>query len=350
MGGIVYAMFKDVCCILGMMEDENEYIGAIRGANGLTLSNSSMDDTELVLDELDYDDFAIPKELKRYLSSITDKHRRVYDATMDAASKNCDGMYFLLSGNKFTWRTLSAAVRLKGKIFLNHYTAESTGKIAYKGKTYVWDEAPMMHKYCLEALEKTMRSITHVPKPFCGKVIVLGGDIKLILPVVLKASRQDIIHTTINSHPLWKDCKVLKLHMNMRLQSSSNPFELEEINEFADWILSIGNGDAGEQNDCEASVEIPEDMLIPDSEDPLLELLKFVYPDLLSNISNPDYFQGSAMLALTNDCVEFFNNYLCSLLPSEEKLYLNADCMCKDEMSSEENAEIYTTEFLNTVS
>ncbi|XP_012853866.1 PREDICTED: uncharacterized protein LOC105973391 [Erythranthe guttata] len=95
---------------------------------------------------------------------------------------------------------------------------------------------------------------------------------------------------------------------------------------------------------------IPEDMLIPDSKDPLLELLQFVYPDLLSNISNPDYFQGRAVLVPTNDCVEFVNEYLCSLLPGEEKLYLSADSMCNDEMSSEENAQIYTTEFLNTVS
>ncbi|XP_012850132.1 PREDICTED: uncharacterized protein LOC105969907 [Erythranthe guttata] len=121
----------------------------------------------------------------------------------------------------------------------------------------------MMHRYCFEALDKTLRSITHVPKPFGGKVVVLGGDFRQILPVVLKASRQDIVHATINSSQLWEECKVLKLHTNMRLQSSSNPSEVEEVKEFVDWILSIGNGEAGEQNDGEASVEIPEDMLIP---------------------------------------------------------------------------------------
>ncbi|XP_012839907.1 PREDICTED: uncharacterized protein LOC105960287 [Erythranthe guttata] len=132
----------------------------------------------------------------------------------------------------------------------------------------------MKHRYCFEALDKTLRSITHVPKPFGGKVVVLGGDFRQILHVVLKASRQDIVHATINSSQLWEDCKVLKLHTNMRLQSSSNPSEVEEVKKFADWILSIGNGEAGEQNDDEASVEIPEDMLIPDSEDPLLQLLQ----------------------------------------------------------------------------
>ncbi|XP_012833445.1 PREDICTED: uncharacterized protein LOC105954317 [Erythranthe guttata] len=374
-------------------------IEKILQSNGKSLRNfdsmpmpldSSMDDTEnrLVLDELDYDVFAMTEELKRYLSSITDEQRRVYDAIMDAVSKNCGGMYFLYghggTGKTFIWRTLSAAVRSKGEIVLNvassgiaslllpggrtahsrfglpiivhdgstcNITQQSPqAELLIKARLIIWDEAPMMHRYCFEALDKTLRSITHVPKPFGGKVVVLGGDFRQILPVVLKASRQDIVHATINSSQLWEECKVLKLHTNMRLQSSSNTSEVEEVKEFADWILSIGNGEAGEQNDGEASVEIPEDMLIPDSEDPLLELLQFVYPDLLSNISNPDYFQGRAVLAPTNDCVEFVNEYLCSLFPGEEKLYLSADSMCKDEMSSEENAQIYTTEFLNTVS
>ncbi|XP_012828012.1 PREDICTED: uncharacterized protein LOC105949272 [Erythranthe guttata] len=374
-------------------------IEKILQSNGKSLRNfdsmlmpldSSMDDTEnrLVLDELDYDVFAMAEELKRYLSSITHEQRRVYDAIMDAVSKNCGGMYFLYghggTGKTFIWRTLSAAVRSKGEIVLNvassgiaslllpggrtahsrfglpiivhdgstcNITQQSPqAELLIKARLIIWDEAPMMHRYCFEALDKTLRSITHVPKPFGGKVVVLGGDFRQILPVVLKASRQDIVDATINSSQLWEECKVLKLHTNMRLQSSSNPSEVEEVKEFADWILSIGNGEAGEQNDGEASVEIPEDMLIPDSEDPLLELLQFVYPDLLSNISNPDYFQGRAVLAPTNDCVEFVNEYLCSLLPGEEKLYLSADSMCKDEMSSEENAQIYTTEFLNTVS
>ncbi|XP_012837943.1 PREDICTED: uncharacterized protein LOC105958488 [Erythranthe guttata] len=207
-GGIVYATFRDACYMLGLLEDDKEYIGAIREAYGwanghflillfavmllsnslsrpehvwekcwsnlsdditykhqkrhnnpdLTLSDdslknyalieiekilqsngkslrnfdsmpmpldSSMDDTEnqLVLDELDYDVFTMAEELERYLSSITDEQRRVYDAIMDAVSKNCGGMYFLYghggTGKTFIWRTLSAAVRSKGEIVLN---------------------------------------------------------------------------------------------------------------------------------------------------------------------------------------------------------------------------------------
>ncbi|KAL7104048.1 hypothetical protein ACP275_08G219900 [Erythranthe tilingii] len=160
----------------------------------------------------------------------------------------------------------------------------------------------MMHRFCFEALDRTMRSILNSGKPFGGKVIVLGGDFRQILPVVLKASRQDIVHATVNSSPLWREC--------------------HEIRKFAEWIMRIGNGEAGDYNDGEASIEILEDML-RDLEDAFLELLQFEYPDLLNNIVNPDFFQGRAILGPTNESVIHVNDYLSSLIEEEEKRLCN---------------------------
>ncbi|KAL7096997.1 hypothetical protein ACP275_10G115200 [Erythranthe tilingii] len=176
-------------------------------------------------------------------------------------------------------------------------------ELLIRAKLIIWDEAPMMHRYYFEALDKTMKSILQVDKLFGGKVVVLRGDFRQILPVVLKASRQDI----------------------------------------------VGNEDVGEQNDGEAVIEIPDDMLIGDSEDSFRDVLEFVYPDLLSNMYDPYYFQGRAILAPTNECVESVNDHLMSLLPGEEKVYLSSDSMCRDEQTMEDNAEIYSTEFLNTI-
>lgn len=75
----------------------------------------------------------------------------------------------------------------------------------------------MMHRYCLEALDRKMKDILGSKKPFGEKVVVLGGDFRQILHVLQKASRQLIVHSTINSSPLWKYCKVLLLQRNMRL-------------------------------------------------------------------------------------------------------------------------------------
>ncbi|XP_012839934.1 PREDICTED: uncharacterized protein LOC105960316 [Erythranthe guttata] len=114
-------------------------------------------------------------------------------------------------------------------------------------------------------------------------------------------------------------------------------------------ILQVGNEDDGEQNDGEASIEISDDMLIGDSDDPFRDLLEFIYPDLLSNMYDPNYFHGRAILAPTNEFVESVNDHLMSLLPGGEKVYLSSDSMCRDEQTMKDNAEIYSTEFLNTI-
>lgn len=57
-------------------------------------------------------------------------------------------------------------------------------------------------------------------KPFGGKVVVLGGDFRQILPVIRKATRADIVSSAVNSSKVWDTCKVLRLTKNMRLHST----------------------------------------------------------------------------------------------------------------------------------
>ncbi|XP_012858907.1 PREDICTED: uncharacterized protein LOC105978041 [Erythranthe guttata] len=178
----------------------------------------------LVLDDLDYDDDAIREELKKYLSSITDDHKKVFDDIMDAVTNDRGGLFFLYghggTGKTFIWKTLSAAICSKGDIVINVASSDM---------------------------------------PFGGKVVVLGGDFRQIMSIVLKASRQYIGHATVNSSPLWIQCKIMKLNKKMRLESSSTSANADEIREFADWILIIDNGDAGEVNDGDVTID---DMLI----------------------------------------------------------------------------------------
>ncbi|XP_012851110.1 PREDICTED: uncharacterized protein LOC105970833 [Erythranthe guttata] len=84
-----------------------------------------------------------------------------------------------------------------------------------------------------------------------------------------------------------------------------------------------------------ASLEIPDDMLIGDSEDLFRDLLNFVYPDLLSNMYDPDYFQGRTIFAPTNERVESVNDHSMSLLPGEEKVYQSSDSKCRDERTTD---------------
>ncbi|WP_368982115.1 hypothetical protein, partial [Pseudomonas syringae] len=80
-----------------------------------------------------------------------------------------------------------------------------------------------------------------------------------------RGSRQEIVESTLNSSSLWKHCKVMKLSKNMRLTAAETADEAKEIKEFAKYILKIGNGDHPDSGAGEYDVQIPPDLLIPNS-------------------------------------------------------------------------------------
>ncbi|XP_016200510.1 uncharacterized protein LOC107641539 [Arachis ipaensis] len=130
-----------------------------------------------------------------------------------------------------------------------------------------------------EALDRTLRDLMSVTdqhkthKPFGGKVVVLGGDFRQILPVIPKGSRHDILASAINSSHLWSFCKVLKLHTNMRLIMSSSDQDEGEMKRFANWILDVGNRNIGSVVGVESEVEISDDLLITTTDDPFSHLV-----------------------------------------------------------------------------
>ena len=89
--------------------------------------------------------------------------------------------------------------------------------------------------------------------------------------------------------------------------------------------------------------------LIKDSSDPLRSLVDFVYPDFLQNMKISDFFQERGILAPTLDAVEHINKFLLSLVPGNEKEYINFDLVCKSGENSEVQSEWFTTEFLNNI-
>ena len=61
----------------------------------------------------------------------------------------------------------------------------------------VWDEISMAHRHLIEALDTGLRDITKNNHPFGGKVIVLAGDFRQILPIVKHGSRAQIVNACL---------------------------------------------------------------------------------------------------------------------------------------------------------
>jgi len=188
-------------------------------------------------------------------------------------------------------------------------------KLLMETKLIIWDEAPMMNKLCFQAFDRTLRDIMRAinednsDKPFGGKVVVFGGDFKQILPVVRKGSGYDIVNSSINYSDLWQYCTVFGLSQNMRLKCVVSNESAIHIKEFADWILKIGDGNMNFNESGEANISIPTDLLIQESETPLVSLVKFVYGGLIENIMNPGFFDDDAILCPTIDSVEQVNDF-----------------------------------------
>ena len=62
--------------------------------------------------------------------------------------------------------------------------------------------------------------------PFGGKLVVLGGDFRQILLVMVGGSKSDIVFASIKSSYLWQYCCVLTLTKNMRLQSNPSSMNI----------------------------------------------------------------------------------------------------------------------------
>ena len=99
-------------------------------------------------------------------------------------------------------------------------------------------------------------------QPFGGKLLILSGDLRQLLPVVKRGVRAKIVNACITkSERLWQQTQILHLTTNMkceRLLRRGDPASASQIQEYADWLLRLG-GDGSLL--LQALVQIPTLML-----------------------------------------------------------------------------------------
>lgn len=122
-------------------------------------------------------------------------------------------------------------------------------KIVQEACIIIWDEAPMIHRYAIEAVDRALRDVMGVidaaneHPPFGGKVVVFGGDFRQVLPVVPRGDQIDQINASLTRSALWSQVRVFNLTINMRLQNlSEHDGHAQRQREFAKYLLDVGNG------------------------------------------------------------------------------------------------------------
>ncbi|XP_074293320.1 uncharacterized protein LOC141620311 [Silene latifolia] len=331
---------------------------------------------------------------------MTDEQKSIYRKIMYSVENGQGGVYFVYgygeTGKTFLWKTLCAGIRSKGEIVIavassgiaaillpGERTAHARlsipinvdenstchgirpgtdlAELLKRAKLIIWDEAPMVNRYCFEALDRSLRDIMRTSpegdpeKPFGGKVVVFGGDFRQILPVIPKAGK--ILLALLSVLLLYGDIArsyliikfmVLKLTKNMRLQVGSAESDVDEIRQFSEWILEVGDGLVGGPNDGVANIELPEDILIQPGLDPIATIVESTYLSLKDHLGDPRYFTERAVLAPTHDVVEVVNDYVLDQIQKDENVYLSSDEISKEETNCGVR-ELYSTEFLNSI-
>ncbi|XP_076927145.1 uncharacterized protein LOC143590563 [Bidens hawaiensis] len=175
----------------------------------------------LMIEELAYDTDALKNDFMHLYISLTSEQKGVYNEIFNSWKRKKGGVFFVYgyrgTGKTYLWKTLSASV--KGNT--------DVSDLLKKTSLIIWEEAPMIHKHAFEGLDRTLKDVMKgdlantSESLFGGKVVVLGGDFRQILPVVQNGTRNECVNATISSSYIWSKFKVLKRTKNMRLTVGS---------------------------------------------------------------------------------------------------------------------------------
>jgi hypothetical protein len=191
------------------------------------------EENRLLLDELSYDLLDMTTASNDNIARLNKNQQHVYGAIYNSVMNDEGRTFFVYghggTGKTFLWTTLLNSIRSQGKIALAVASSGIASLLLPGGRTWhsrfkiplditqtsmcsikknthlaeliqktsliIWDEAPVNHRYCFEALDRTLRDILSGTKEnaenkqFGGMTVVLGGDFRQTLPVIQNAKK-----------------------------------------------------------------------------------------------------------------------------------------------------------------
>ena len=339
----------------------------------------------IIREELDFDVERLAESVDDRASSFTPEQSAVFQVVMNAVKEDQAIQIFLDArggcGKTYLLNTILSAVRSLdggstalamattgiaanllelGRTFHSRLKAplspsedsmlaisgqSNLAKLIRMSKLLLIDEATMLNRYLLEALDRSLRDIMGKPdKVFGDKIIILSGDFRQCLPVVPGSTRAGTVAQCVNQSLLWRNFQVLRLTQNMRVQASGDPV----LEDFDKWTLSIGNGESSQ-------VSVPEDMVVTkiianskensQSEGQCMEeFIRKIFPNIEDNIHDKSWLEGRAVLCPTNKEVGMINEMISGILPGQQLTYSSAD-----ELQNTDDLLRFNVEYLNSL-
>ena len=222
--------------------------------------------------------------------------------------------------------------------FLNATPRSKLGELLLRAHLIVIDEATMLDRKLLEALDRTLQLFRASHQPFGGCAIILAGDWRQCLPVSEGASPAQIINSCIISSPLWALFRVDKLAKNMRLLRDPHLSEADRARrlQYHEDILAIGDDVATKTENGEVSV--------PATTVSLPTLHESVCGDLSAGNHPVDFWVHRCILTPLNADVTAINDSLLDQLPGDTREYFSEDVHLP---TVNDRDKLYGTEYLN---
>ena len=191
----------------------------------------------------------------------------------------------------------------------------------------------MAHFHQVDCVDRSLRDIKKIDKPFGGIPTVFSEDPRQILPVVCHGNQAQIVKACVHSSPLWNQITHLKLATNMRVAA-------DEI-DFSSYLLKIGDGTTKvDPKVGQDMIQIPREYLVDTTD----KLIHKVFPNIENGYSDRYYVARRAILTPRNESVDWINETIMTKFPGKGKTYLSADSIVEEYLHA-----AYPTDFLNSV-
>jgi hypothetical protein len=205
----------------------------------------------------------------------------------------------------------------------------------------VWDEAPMCNWRQFKVADDLFRFLCSKQPgqeqlsniPFGGKVVLLSGDFRQVLPVVPHGNRAEIVRMSLKYSPVWNEIQRRCLSVNMRA-AQGDP-------SFPPFLIELGNGSPPLTNNNQIVIQ---NHFI--CQGPLEE---FVFGQSV-DLSQVDSYAQSVILCPKNDTCHIMNDIVLRKYFSsqESRTYFSNDDIL-DESLQPGNVFEYPLEFANSI-
>ena len=173
-----------------------------------------------------------------------------------------------------------------------------------------------------------LRDMRDEPNKVMGGILMLlTGDPRQCLPIVVGGTRADQVNATLPHSQLWAHVKKLHLTKNMRASGDET---------FATVLEDIGNGVLGKET--EGVLRWPVEVNVKDRN----SLIDEIVPYINDNLKNPEWLAERAILCPRNLDKDEINQDILDKVFAQKKVYLSID-RCIDQKDSMK----YPVEFLN---